>query len=372
MSETMSQVYTEESPSSFFKPRRWSLFSSGNYPYVCARVRAKRAFLLPVDVYKKLMVMDTHEITRFLGESQYKKEITELGIKATGSELIELALNRNIAEVYQQILEYCEGDLATMLSAYLQREDIWNIKTILRGKSYNAKPEEIMKAVRSTGKYPDGYWQDIVQHSKNVQEAIELLNGNDYYSIVSTFKDDWEKHPDLCENKLELAYYDVLLKSIPPHSEANRLFLEYIREEIDLVNLKTLLMTKYESVEPAVIASMILPNGKLPDKVMHPLIDAPDFSRFLEELRKIPEYHALSQNIEAIERTNSLSHIIRVSEKNHLKKATKRSYLHPLSILPILDYIIRKRIEVENLRILIRVKEKGLPEEIIEELMVIE
>jgi V/A-type H+-transporting ATPase subunit C len=58
-------------------------------------------------------------------------------------------------------------------------------------------------------------------------------------------------------------------------------------------------------------------------------------------------------------------------EKDHLTKATKKSYLYPLSILPILDYIIRKRIEIENLRIIIQAKEKGLSEQAIKELLVV-
>jgi len=365
----MSPENTVPSP---FTMKRWSMFSSGNYPYVCARVRAKRASLLPNDMYRKLLLMDTHQITRFLGESQYKKEITELGLKATGFQLIDLALNRNIAEIYQQILGYSEGDLTTLLCAYLQREDIWNIKTILRGKSYNAKPEEIMKAIRSAGKYPESYWQNIIQQTKTVSEAIEFLKGNDYFEIVNAFKEDWETYPNICENKLEQAYYHFLLNSIHARSEPNRLFLEFVREEIDLVNIKTLLMTKYESVEPATITSMILLGGKIPEKTILLLVNAPDFKQFLEELHTIPEYQTIRDSIGTIEQTNSLSHIIRVLEKSHLTKATKKSYLHPLSILPILDYFIRKRIEVENLRILARAKEKGLSEQTIREFLVIQ
>jgi len=372
MSEKMNQISLDDSVPSPLTMKRWSLFSSGNYPYVSARVRAKRASLLPNDVYRKLLVMDTHQITRFLGESAYKKEITELSVKATGFQLIDLALNRNIAEVYQQILGYSEGDLTKLISAYLQREDVWNIKTILRGKSYNAKPDEIMKAIRSAGRYPESYWQNIVQQSKTVQEAIELLKGNDYFDIINSFKDDWEAHPDVCENKLEQAYYHFLLNSIHDRSEPNRLFLEFVREEIDLINIKTLLMTKYESVEPSTIASMILTGGKILQKTMQNLINAPDFKQFLDELHNIPEYHTIRDSIGTIEQTNSLSHIIRTLEKDHLTKATKKSYLHPLSILPILDYFIRKRIEVENLRILARAKEKGLSEQTIRELLVIQ
>jgi len=367
----MKQIYMEESNPSIISSKRWSLFSSGNYPYVCARVRAKRAFLLPVDTYRKLLLMDIHEITRFLGESLYKKEINELGLKASGYHLIEFALNRNIAGIYQQILRYCEGDLNTMLSAYLQREDIWNIKAVLRGKSYNAKPEEIIKAVRSTGKYPEEYWQDIIQKSKTAQETIELLKGNDYYETIKSFMKDWELHPAECENKLEQAYYHFLLNSVHSRSEPNRLFLEFIREEIDLVNIKTLFMAKFESVESDTLFSLIIPGGKITEKTMQLLCNAPDFERFLEEFQKISEYQVIRDTIGTIKQIGSLGYIIRLLEKEHLTKATKKSYLHPLSILPILDYFIRKRIEVENLRIITRAKEKGLSEETIRGLLVI-
>jgi V/A-type H+-transporting ATPase subunit C len=371
VSGRMRQIYKEESGPSVISSKRWSLFSSGNYPYVCARVRARRALLLPVDTYRKLLLMDIHEITRFLGESHYKKEINELGLKESGYHLIEIALNKNIAGVYQQILGYCEGDLNTMLSAYLQREDIWNIKAILRGKSYNAKPEEIIKAVRSTGKYSEKYWQDLVQKSKTVQETIELLKGNDFYETAKAFEQDLELHPAECENKLEQVYYRFLLNSIHSRSEPNRLFLEFIREEIDLVNIKTLFMAKFESVEPATLYSLIIPGGKISEKTIQLLCNTPDFERFLEEFQKISEYHIIRDTIETIKQTGSLSHTIRVLEKDHLTKATKKSYLHPLSILPILDYFIRKRIEVENLRILTRAKENGLSEQVIRELLVI-
>jgi V/A-type H+-transporting ATPase subunit C len=315
-------------------------------------------------------MMDTHEITRFLGESHYKKEITELGSKSTGFELIELALNRNLAAVYHQILSYCDGDLYKMLSVYLQREDIWNIKAILRGKSYNAKSDEIMKAVRSAGKYPEEYWKEIVQKSKTVSETIDTLKGNEYYEIISGLAEEWELHPAECENKLEQVYYSNLLNSIHSRSEPNRLFLEFIHREIDLLNIKTLFMTKFENVEPAQITLMILSGGDIQEKTMQMLINAADFKQFLEELQKLQEFHTIRDVIGTIEHTGSLNHVIRALEKDHLIQATKSSYLHPLSILPILDYLIRKKIEVENLRILVRGKDKGLPEQVIKEMLV--
>ena len=51
---------------------------------------------------------------------------------------------------------------------------------------------------------------------------------------------------------------------------------------------------------------------------------------------------------------------------------TKRfSYLYPLSVLPVLDYLLKKEREVYNLRAIIRGKEAGLSNEIIEDLVVV-
>ena len=47
---------------------------SGNYPYVTARVRAKRASLVPEETYGRLLQMSIPEIARFLGEREYKAE----------------------------------------------------------------------------------------------------------------------------------------------------------------------------------------------------------------------------------------------------------------------------------------------------------
>jgi len=347
-----------------------SLFSSGNYPYVTARVRAKRAYLLSHETYDKLLMMDIHEITRFLQESRYKKEITELSLNYSGFELIERALNRNMAEVFHEILEFSEGDLASMLSAYLEREDLQNIKTLLRGKTYNAKNEEILRAIRPAGKYPEQYWRDIIQQSKTLEETIENLKKNDYYDLLRSLQEEWRTNLAACENKLEQQYYDTLLRSIKTRSEANTIFLDFIRREIDIVNLKTLLMTKYENVEPDKISTTMLPNGETSQKIMRRLIEAADFNAFLEELQRHTLMETITDQIGTIAKTGSLAFLVRALEKEYLKRVTKSSYLHPLSILPVIDYLTRKRIEVDNLRILARGKEKGLPDPVIREMMV--
>ena len=88
---------------------------SGNYPYVTARVRAKKSALLSADVYERMLLMETAQIARILGEGAYKAEILALGAKATGVDLIELATSRNLAAVFNQIIGFSEGELRQMI-----------------------------------------------------------------------------------------------------------------------------------------------------------------------------------------------------------------------------------------------------------------
>src|SRR5512137_1670171 len=115
----------------------------GNYSYACARVKAKKSLLLTKDNYPKLLMMDLNEIGRFLGETQYNVEMTELASRYEGVNLIELGTSRNLARMYNGVLSFTKGELRDMIAGYLERWDVWNLKTVLRGKYYGATIEEI-------------------------------------------------------------------------------------------------------------------------------------------------------------------------------------------------------------------------------------
>jgi V/A-type H+-transporting ATPase subunit C len=314
--------------------------------------------------------MDIHEITRFIGETQYKKEITDLGLKYHGGELLELALNRNMATMYHQILEFCEGDLRTMLAAYLRREDLRNIKTILRGIFYKATPDDIMKTIIPAGAYSEAYWRTVVQHSTTLDEVIEQLRKSEFFEPLVSLRKEYGDNLSAYENHLQITYYQTLLQTIQSSSKPTQLFREFIRREIDLVNLKTLFMTKYENVESQIITPMMILGGLISEKEIHTLVSTVDFKGFLQEFRKLPWYDSVKEKIDTIEQAGTLNHVIRGLEKSSLARETKQSIIYPLSILPILEFLLKKRQEVENLRIIARGKQSGLSDSLIRELVV--
>jgi V/A-type H+-transporting ATPase subunit C len=152
--------------------------SKGNYAYVTARVKAKKSLLISKDNYPKLMLMDLNEIGRFLGETQYQVEMTELATRYDGVNLIELGTSKNLARVFTDILNYSKGDLRYMLERYLMRWDIWNIKTILRGKYYGASTEDILEDIVAAGKYDEGFINILIS-LEDVEAVLKELKSKE-------------------------------------------------------------------------------------------------------------------------------------------------------------------------------------------------
>src|SRR5512139_226014 len=121
------------------------------YAYIVARVRAMKGKLIPKEMYPKFLNMDIPEITRFIGESGYKADVEELGKKYRGLDLIEHALNQNLALTYRKLIEVSQNEANYLITEYLRSWDIWNIKTILRGKFSGASEAEILEGVVSAG-----------------------------------------------------------------------------------------------------------------------------------------------------------------------------------------------------------------------------
>src|SRR3989440_8891216 len=155
---------------------RYLPIESGNYPYVTARVRAKKAALLSPDVYERMLVMEIPQIARVLGEGAYKAEILALGSKVSGVDLIELATSRNLAAVYTQIIGFSEGELRQMIGWYLDRFDVQNVKTIVRGKLFGASPSEIQEDIVAAGSMREAFLQSLIE-LPTLDEVFARLEG---------------------------------------------------------------------------------------------------------------------------------------------------------------------------------------------------
>src|SRR5512136_2774699 len=116
---------------------------SAPYIYICTRMRVRKTTLLPREEYMRMLNMSLPEITRIIGETEYRQEIDELSPVFNGIDLIETALSWNLAKEYQKIQEIMPGALKQFTRSYLRRWDIQNALTVIRGKRQGEKTGKI-------------------------------------------------------------------------------------------------------------------------------------------------------------------------------------------------------------------------------------
>ena len=154
-------------------------YDTGNYPYVTARVRARRAALIPQEMYSRILQMEIPEIARFLGEREYKAEMLALGARYSGVDLIEMATSQNLTKTYNDIYNFCEGQLRAVVGRYLDRYDLQNIKTIVRAKIYGASAEEVEEDLVPAGSFPIEFLRQLVE-APNLDDIFRQLEGTIY------------------------------------------------------------------------------------------------------------------------------------------------------------------------------------------------
>lgn len=342
------------------------LFSSSptKYAYINARVSAMKSRLLPKETYAKLMNMSITEIARFIGETEYKSEIDELAGKYSGIDLVEFALSLNLARTYRKLIEVSQGEANALIKAYLRRWDIYNIKTLIRGKLYNVSEEEIIEEFVSAGNLSNEFLLRLAKSS--IDEIISSLERTPYFDLIKECK---EKQCQILEEELDKFYYENLLKSLKAEKgNSVRLLEKFIKMEIDIENISSLLRLKKDGIEGKDIFEHLLDGGEELNREKLNQLSSLSYKELLKALEQFSYFKVLAElNLEKA----SIGEIENKLYKYSKEHSLRISRYYPLTILPILGYIQAKKIEVDNIRAIVRGKERNLKEETIKSLLVV-
>ena len=343
---------------------------NGNYAYTVARVKAKKSLLRGEEDYNKMLQMSVPEISRYISESGYQKEMADLAGKFEGVDLVETATYTSMAKVFSSILAASQGELETMVAAYLEKWDIWNLKVILRGKSYGLDADAIREDLVPAGSLGAESLEklvaldsieDIISNyakmvSMNAQEVLDMYKVSQNLGSVEDYVDKY--------------HYQRLLASIDPSSRPTRMFQDFVRKEIDVKNLETILKLKAEGIYGEEVLHYVIPGGKQIDrKFATQLANAETIAAAASDLSQLEFYDVIKDLVEA-DNVN-LSNVVTEMKKYEIAQAKKFSHLYPLSVVPILDYMIHKEVEASNIRTIARGVESGLSKETIKGLLVI-
>lgn len=345
----------------------------GNYAYACARVNARKSFLLSKDTYSRLLVMDVHELGRFLGETQYREEITRYAARYSGANLVEVAVTRNLADTYAAILSFTTGHLREMVVNYLRRWDTFNVKTVLRGKTAAARDDEVLDTLVPAGAFSEAYLKSLIA-MQSLQEVMDELVKQPSLKLTPELVREVVDAKRLApfEDHLDRTMYYDLLAVIKPTNNPERLLRDFVRREVDVTNLKLLLKLKMEQIQEDKIQRYLIPGGmEFGADALRPLAQGESVLPVLEALEKSSMYEDLKPAMDRFKDTRKLSGLTIALDKALIGTSEKFAHFYPLSVLPVVNYMIRKKVEVDNIRIIARGKESRLPGKTIEELLVV-
>jgi len=342
-----------------------------NFPYAATRVKVRKSTLIPRAQYEKFLVMDLPSIIRYISESEYSKEVSDLGTRYSGLDLVEMATYENLARNFREVLRFCRGDLRDVVKKYLTTWDSWNIKTILRGKSYGASQDEILENLVPAGTFSREDLRELVV-AEDIDSIMEHLKGTKFHRhILEARSPSGEVDLMKLENALDREYFTDLQTITTGTGWVHKVIDTFVQDKIDITNLKTLFKLKFAELGPEYVTDHLIPGGhELNMAELKRLAATEGFERFVDELKAFKFWPAIRDSAESAAKSRTLNQVMSALDSYHFKKATKFGKLYPLSLLPFLDYFIWKKIEVDNIRIICRGKEAGLGEDLIRSMLI--
>jgi V/A-type H+-transporting ATPase subunit C len=341
------------------------------YIYVCTRMRVRKSKLIPRDEYMRMLNMSLPEITRIIQETEYKQEIDELGTIFSGIDLIEVALSWNLAKEYQKIQEITPGNLKRFTQAYLRRWDIQNVLTILRGRMQGEKAGKIKEILVPAGSL-DRITLDRLLAEDSPERIIESLKGHRMYTVLSKEYPAAKESGSFShmENELYKQFFSEIIAEAESGLKGGKQFLDFIRFDIDIRNIKTLFRLRADTFEEDA-REMYIAGGVLSSADFANLNTIRDQGEFIELLKtKIRNTHLIAL-LDELKSEKAMRDVESRLTRVQLEQMERLSKRNPFSIHPILVYLEKKKYEVFNLRALARGKESKLPSDRITEYLVV-
>ncbi len=350
------------------------LAGKSNYAYAVARVQAKRSQLIPPRDYAKILKMDVSEITRFVEDSVYKTEVDELATRFSGLDLLEAALTVNEERTYAAIRRMVTGPGGHLIDLFLDRYTVDTIKAVLRGKAAGATREELLKEMLLGDRDSFGVFEPVLSEDVKTPAdvAATLLRaggaGTRWGRVLTAVPED--APASAYEDALDKAYYASLRESLEASKEkAAKPFLRFTRREIDARNILNAARWAANRQQDD-FSPYVIPGGTVRVADIVALARCDGLDAFAEALQEHSDlYEGVREGLDKARANNRMAPFQAAVQRHMLEDLGRLGHELPLSVLPILLFLLQKHKEVVTLRAVARGKAAGLSEERLQELV---
>jgi V/A-type H+-transporting ATPase subunit C len=343
-----------------------------SYEYLNTRLRFMKVKLLRPEQYAQFLELrDLNDFMNALGSTDYGPELERASVEFSGYRLAEEALMRNVQRVFAKLYAIAFDDARTLIRILLERFEVFNLKTILRGFHVGTDPEETARGLFPTILYPTSFYQELLQRD-GISAVIDYLLtvGNRYYRPLSAASADYEATGKLAvlESAIDSFYFHGSRQSLQSIGDENAVTVrQMLGTETDILNMVYALRIVEEAVTSEEKYKYILKGGeRLTEHFVRGLIDSPDKASFFRKLEG--SYYAkrlggLPDQLNA----NAFQELLEdyLFQVNCKLDAGRDFDIHLASV-----FIWRKNVEMTNLRVIASGLWRRAPREEIERKMI--
>lgn len=361
------------------------------YGYANARVRSMRPALLSRRQAEDLLKVNTSAAAiDYLSRTNYRNDFAGLPAKATDEERVELALGRNFSRTARKLLEITPKHNRRVLSAFLNRYDIHNMKTIMLGRKLGKGREETQALIVPAGTMSAREIASLV-NAKGADDFHAALRGTafgaKFLTSASMKHISQEQLRALFQNPAESAKLDVFLSALDfyYYEMASAIALgegkdaqaiaKLLRSEADAKNIMMVLRLKKQGAERKAIAGLMVDGGKLSRATLEKLASAKDAhevvslsSGFFISQTGRDEFAAAEQRFG---QDGMLSHFEVVFERSIARRSLHALRRSMMSVGAIVGFLLLKEEEMRNIQKIVRGKALRLPPDKVAEMLVL-
>jgi V/A-type H+-transporting ATPase subunit C len=347
------------------------------YAYLNAKVRSMKTRLLTRDnIYALLGSKGIQEIAQILEKTAYKIDLKSEEINAINLEKIII---KNFIREIEDILNYSPEDVKNLLADLLKKFEIHNLKVILNAKEINMPFSDIEQYLIPFRELNEELCKTLIEEAMNVEEIVELLElygKSEYREILEEPLEEYRESGLLLplEIALDKYIYQLLWEDANNFSGIDRKIInELLGAELDIINIKTAIRCKMHKLELENAKKYFLPYGYIFRKGDLERIYALHTLDEMVNIFAVYPYRETLLNAFNIFKKEGDLLLLEVGFEKLLMNINKRilqKHPSPFNIGVVISYVNLKWMEVKNLRAIIIGKERKLPAERIERILI--
>lgn len=339
-----------------------------DYGYANARIRGMRSYLMKKsDLDALIDLPDIGRLIQELSETTYGVDLEETLIHGRDAAAVDEALKNNMVRTYQKVAGFINDEAQYILITLLARWDIFNIKTILRGTHMHLTTEQIAE-----GLLPAGYLTQVDLEALAMQDDLRAIVdtamtwGLPFAGALSDGYAEYTESGDLASMELALdRYYASWALGRLSKRRANmKIARRVLGMQIDIMNLVMVFRLQKADTESIDVESFFLAGGlDITPDLYAELAAMSDIDEVLDRLRGTSYGMALDDAAVKYLEANSIAVFERALEDYFMRKTLAQATGDPLGIGVAIAYLWAKQNEITNLRIIVKGKSVGMPEE---------